>query len=57
MLTRVDENYDRMRKNGVQVQTEIPTEIVISMKTAASGVIEKWKTQSPDGARLLDGMK
>ena len=57
MLTRVDENYDRMRKNGVQVQTEIPTEIVISMKTDASWVIEKWKTQSPDGARLLDGMK
>jgi len=57
MLTRVEENYARMKNNGVKVQTEVPAEIVKTMRQAASDVVDKWKTQSPEGARLLGDKK
>lgn len=53
MQTRVAENYERMRENGVQIQTDIPPDIRTALNAAASDVVQKWQAESEQGAAIL----
>jgi TRAP-type C4-dicarboxylate transport system substrate-binding protein len=53
--TRLDENYARMRTNGVTIRTDVPQDVAAALSKAAAGPIAAWRDKAgPDGASLLD---
>ena len=57
MHSRLEDNLERMRSNGVRIQTELPEDVMTALHTAASGALETWKGESPAGTRLLEGFR
>lgn len=53
--TRLAENYERMRANGVIIRTTPPADVVRALAAAAERPIEAWRARAGEtGARLLD---
>ena len=53
--TRLEENYARMRANGVVLRTTVPPDLAGRLTLAAKTVIEDWRKKAgPEGARILD---
>lgn len=52
---RLDENYARMRANGMTIRSDVPADLAVALSKAAAAPIEHWRAlASPDGAALLD---
>ena len=52
---RLDENYARMRANGMMIRSDVPPDLAAALSKAAAAPIETWRTKAgPDGAALLD---
>ena len=53
--SRLDENYARMRANGVMIRSDVPTDMAAALSRAAAEPIEGWRGKAgTDGAALLD---
>lgn len=53
--TRLDENYARMRANGVTIATAPSPEMMAALRSASAGAIEAWRgSAGPEGAAALD---
>lgn len=52
--TRLEENYSRMRANGVSITTQITPELGTQLSRAATSAIEEWSQRAgPEGVQLL----
>ncbi len=55
ILTRLEENYARMRANGVTIRTEIPADLTANLAKAAEAVVDDWRQKAgPTGVQILD---
>ena len=55
ILTRLEENYARMRANGVTIRTEVPADIAATLAKAAETVVDDWRQKAGSkGAAILD---
>lgn len=53
--SRLDENYARMRANGVTIRTEVSPDVAQSLAAAGKAAVEDWRAKvGPDGAAVLD---
>lgn len=53
--TRLEENYARMRANGVVLRTEVPADLAARLALAAKTAVEDWRSKAgPQAAELLD---
>lgn len=53
--SRLDENYARMRANGVAIRTEVSPDVAQTLAAAGKTAVEDWRTKAgPDGAAVLD---
>jgi TRAP-type C4-dicarboxylate transport system substrate-binding protein len=51
---RLEQNYERMRANGMTIVTEVPLPLRTRLREAAKAAIDEWVTKAgPDGAALL----
>ena len=51
---RLEQNYERMRANGMTIVTEVPLPLRTRLREAAKAAIDEWSTKAgPDGAALL----
>lgn len=57
LSTRMDENYARMRANGVLIRETVSAQLAIVLREAATGPIAHWKLKVPlETSALLDGL-
>lgn len=58
LSTRLEENYRRMRQNGVAIDTNPEPSIVAALRTAATAAQQAWCTRSgPVCSEILDAFK
>lgn len=56
--TRLQENYARMRANGVSIRTDVPADMAQALAAAGTAAVEDWRTKAgPDGAAILDAFQ
>lgn len=55
LRTRLDENYARMRQNGVTIRTEVDPPLVALLRWAAEATVAEWRTKAgPAAVAILD---
>jgi TRAP-type C4-dicarboxylate transport system substrate-binding protein len=55
LKTRVAENYDRMRENGVTIDEDPPQPVMKELAAAAKSTLAEWKEKAgPEAAKVLD---
>ncbi|TDR90052.1 TRAP transporter substrate-binding protein [Enterovirga rhinocerotis] len=55
--TRLDENYKRMRENGVTIRTGIDPAVTAALREAGAASVVEWrKVAGPEAGRLVDGL-
>lgn len=55
LKTRVAENYERMRENGVTIDEHPPQPVMRELAAAAKTTLADWKTSAgPEAAKILD---
>lgn len=53
--TRLDENYARMRANGVTIHAELPADLTQRLATAGKAAVAEWRGKAgAEGAAILD---
>ena len=53
--TRLDENYARMRANGVIIHADLPADLTQRLATAGKAAVEEWRGKAgAEGAAILD---
>jgi TRAP-type C4-dicarboxylate transport system substrate-binding protein len=53
--TRLDENYARMRANGVTIHADLPADLTQGLRAAGKAAVEDWRGKAgADGAAILD---
>ena len=53
--TRLDENYARMRANGVTIHADLPADLTQRLATAGKAAVEEWRGKAgAEGAAILD---
>jgi TRAP-type C4-dicarboxylate transport system substrate-binding protein len=53
--TRLDENYARMRANGVIIHADLPADLTERLATAGKAAVEEWRGKAgAEGAAILD---
>jgi len=53
--TRLDENYARMRANGVTIHAKLPAELTQRLGTAGKAAVEDWRGKAgAEGTAILD---
>lgn len=58
VLTRLDENYARMRANGVTIRTEVDPAVAAALREAGRDAIVEWRrTGGPDAVAILDAFE
>ncbi len=58
VATRLDENYARMRENGVTIRTAIDPAVTTALKAAATDAVSEWRrTAGPAGTDVLDAFE
>ena len=51
---RLEQNYARMRENGMTIATEVPAELRLRLREAAKASIDEWAAKAgPEGVALL----
>lgn len=56
--TRLDENYARMRQNGVTIRTNLDPAVASLLRWAGEATIAEWRTQArPAALAILDSFK
>jgi TRAP-type C4-dicarboxylate transport system substrate-binding protein len=53
MEGRVEENYQRMRENGMTIVTEVPEDVRDALAKASKAAIEEWVKKMGDEGRVL----
>jgi len=51
--TRLKENYDTMRKNGVTIDTTVPAEVKQALTRASSGSVAEWKKANAPASTVI----
>jgi TRAP-type C4-dicarboxylate transport system substrate-binding protein len=55
LATRLDENFARMRQNGVAIDDKPPAEVMSALRVAADASIADWLTRAgPDATQVYD---
>ncbi|CUI71789.1 TRAP transporter substrate-binding protein [Achromobacter xylosoxidans] len=55
---RLQQNYANMRKNGVTIDTAVPTPVRQALKKAAADSVKQWEAAAgPEGANILKAMR
>lgn len=55
IATRLDENYARMRANGVTIHANLPQDLTQRLAAAGKVAVEEWRAKAgPEGAAILD---
>jgi len=58
IVTRLDENYARMRANKVAILTEVPAAVAQALAHAGTGVVDDWRQKAgAEGAAVLDAYR
>ena len=53
--TRLDENYARMRANGVTIHAGLPADLTQRLAAAGKVAVDEWRVKAgPEGAAILD---
>ncbi|CAD5278655.1 TRAP-type C4-dicarboxylate transport system, substrate-binding protein [Bosea sp. 62] len=53
--TRLDENYTRMRANGVTIHAKLPADLTQRLEAAGKAAVEDWRGKAgAEGAAILD---
>lgn len=53
--TRLDENYARMRANGVTIHADLPADLRQRLAVAGKAAVDEWRIKAgPEGAAILD---
>jgi TRAP-type C4-dicarboxylate transport system substrate-binding protein len=55
MAGRVEQNYARMRANGMQIVSPAPPELMAALKHAADSAIAEWQSQAGEEGRAILG--
>jgi TRAP-type C4-dicarboxylate transport system substrate-binding protein len=53
LATRLDDNFRRMRANGVTINEKPPAEVMDALRAAAAASIDDWLTRASPQARLI----
>jgi TRAP-type C4-dicarboxylate transport system substrate-binding protein len=53
MQGRVEQNYVRMRANGMQIVSPAPANLMAALRRAADGAIAEWQQQTGDEGRAI----
>ena len=48
---RLEQNYARMRENGMTIATEVPAELRLRLREAAKASIDEWASKAPSNIR------
>lgn len=58
IVTRLDENYARMRANKVTILTDVPPAVAKALADAGKGVVDDWRQKvGAEGAAVLDAYR
>ena len=58
MQGRVEQNYARMRANGMQIISPAPAELMAALKRAADSAIADWQVQTgAEGTAILEAYR
>lgn len=58
IVTRLDENYARMRANKVAILTEVPPAVAQALASAGKAVVDDWRQKAgAEGAAVLDAYR
>jgi len=53
LATRLDDNFKRMRQNGVAIDENPPAEVMDALRAAAAASIADWLTRAGPQAKLI----